>query len=132
MINIGVILEKEKTVRNACGIDFLNKKAFVDVSGSIESHKFKELVKRVDIADLCEDIIWANFTIVEFDYLEELHKPIKLRGVFGWDDIEGRWTIEFDDSYNPYCVLNFNSSLMTNFEIIGDKVNKSKLLKKPN
>lgn len=129
---LGVILEKESIVRAAHGIDFLNKKAYVDISGSIEKHKYKKIVKRVDIANILSSIgtIWENYTIVEFDYVIDLQKTIKLKGVFSWDDTEGRWGIDFDKSFTPYIFLHYNDTFMSNFEIIGNVSNgKKKLVK---
>lgn len=98
-----------------------------------KKHKYKKIVKKVDIVNILStsiETIWENYTIVEFDYVVDLQKTIKLRGVFTWDDTEGRWGIKFDKSFVPYLFLHYNDTFMSNFEIIGNVVNNKKKLVK--
>ena len=71
----------------------------------------------------CKDIednkIYADSSIVEFDFLEELHKTIKLRGFFTWNDIELRYEIDMHASYNPFVCLYYNDVRMSNFKVVG-------------
>ncbi len=75
-------------------------------------------------------MVYADSSIVEFEFLEELHKPVTLRGVFTWSDSELRYEIDIDDSYAPYVCLSYDYVRMSKFKVIGTLQENPEMIKK--
>jgi hypothetical protein len=63
--------------------------------------------------------IYAGTSIVEFDFLEELHNTIKLCGIFTFNIDELRYEINLDEKVYEYSCLSYNDTFMSNFKVIG-------------
>lgn len=126
-----VILENEDLPQQAYALDFLKKSALIDTRyEDYEWKTYKQVFDKVEIADLSDEIIYEEFSIVEFDFIVDLNTTIKLKGVFVWNDIEGNYEIDFDESFSPYVCLTYNSALMSNFKVIGNVFENKNLLTK--
>ena len=124
------VLKRETYPRAVCGFDFLHGKVLVDISGSYEWHEYKTLNQNVGKEDIDSNPIYADSSIVEFEYLEELHKSVTLVGVFTWNDDELRYEIDIPEKLDPYVCLSYDSVKMSNFKVIGTVERNPELLKK--
>jgi len=112
----GAILKREVVIRRVWGIDYLNKKVLVSIAGNYEWHPWKKLLKCV-MYDEAKEYIYEDETVFEFDYLQDLHTTIKLKGIFRWHSDELRFEVEVLDNAT-YTVLSFSDIVMSNFTII--------------
>lgn len=106
---------------------------FISESGCYGwSEVYPETVSRfLPMPDTNIEGVYVDSDIFEFDCAIDEHKdkPIRLRGVMNFDDLELRYQIEiFSKEYPQYVCLWYKPDAMKNFQIIGNKIDNPELL----
>ena len=95
---------------------------FVKRSGMVEVMQFTGLLDKNG-----KEIYEGD--IVEFEYLEELHQSVKLKGIFVFNEDELRYEIDVLNNEDYTCLSYTGNGTFFGFKIMGNKFENPELLK---
>lgn len=128
MIEFVAVPKRETLPRRVYGIDFLNRKILIDISGCYEWHEYKKLRRNIGKEDVEGESIYADSSIVEFDYAVTLDKSQKLIGVFTWDSEALRYSLKIPKHFETLGTMWYDYGLISNLKVIGTVEGNKELL----